>query len=227
MRSAEALAWGGVLLVAAAAPVLNAVFPGRLAAEGTVSVKGDVIQLPTGFDGSVRILVSGALPEGSYLRFSLEAGPEVLGGDLRRGVKWWRAGEERRHYHEDRSSVLVAGRIPPGVDRLALGSLAGNPVKLLVRVYAPIVPTWIVMLMALATGLSFTVFGALTSRARLAATAAVVAVLSAVFAGAIARPDAAVGPVLAGLAAGTLVGVPLGNMIGAASRGLGRIRFWN
>jgi hypothetical protein len=227
MRPARALAWGGVLLIAAAAPVLDSVFPGRLVGEGTVSRKGDAIELPSGLHGSVRILASGALPEGSYVHFSLEAGPEVLGGDLRRGATWWRAGEERRHYHEDRSSVLVAGTLPPGVEQLTLGSLAGHPVKLMVRVFAPIVPTWIVTLMALSTGMAIAVLASRMPRAQLAVNVALVAVCSGVLAATVARPDAAVGAVLAGFAGGTLVGVPLGIMIGAVSRGLGRLRFWS
>lgn len=225
-RSTRVLAWTIALVVAAAAPVLVAVFPGRLVAEGTLSRAGDAVHLGPGLHGAVRVLVSGALPEASRLGFSLRLGPGILEGTLRRGATWWRAGEERRHYHEDRRSVLLGGDIPSGVDAVVLERLVGNGVPLTVHVYAQGPPRWLVTIFSIGTGLSFLFLHGRVRRTRFPAAVAAVAVSSGVLGSMIARPDFAVGPVLAGVVAGTLVGVPVARVVSDAARALEASQLW-
>ena len=218
MRTAKVMAWTFALLVAAAAPPLVAMFPGRLVADGTLSQAGDSIPFDPGLHGPVRVLVSGPLPEASRLGFSLQLGPGTLEGNLRRGATWWRAGEDRRHYHEDRRSVLLTGDVPTGVDEVVLERVAGPALPLTVRVYAQWLPPWLVITCSVATGLSFAFLHGRVQRTRYPAAVAAVAVASGVLGSMIARPDAALGPILAGVVAGALVGVPVGRVTGEAAR---------
>ena len=226
MRTAKVLAWTFALVVAAAAPLLLVVFPGRLVADGTLSQAGDAVQLDPGLHGTVRVLVSGALPEASRVGLSLRLGPGSLEGTLCRGATWWRAGDERRHYHEDRRSVLLSGDVPTGVDEVVLERVAGPGVPLTVHAYAERLPPWLVVVCSISTGLSFSFLHGRLRRTRFPSAVAAVAVASGVLGSMIARPDAALGPILAGVVAGTLVGVPVGRVMGDAARGVEASRLW-
>lgn len=218
MTIAKSLAWMVALLVAAAAPLLLSLFPGRLVAEGTIARAGDGFRLDPGLHGPVRVLVSAPLPEGSRLGFSLRLGPEALEGTLRRGATWWRAGEERRHYHEDRRSVLMTGHVLTGGEEVVLERVTGTGVPLAVRVYAQGLPTWLVTCFSVATALSFAFVHGRVMRTRFPVAVAAVAASSGVLGSMIATPDDALGPIMAGMVAGVVVGMPASHLVGELGR---------
>lgn len=222
MSIAKSLAWRVALVVAAAAPLLLSLFPGRLVAEATIARAGDGFRLAPGLHGPVRVLVSAPLPEGSRLGFSLRLGPEALEGTLRRGATWWRAGEERRHYHEDRRSVLMTGHASTGVEEVVLKRVTGTGVPLAFRFYAQELPPWLVTIFSIVTATSFAFLHGRIRRTRFPAAVAAVSVSSGVLGSMIARPDDALGPVLAGVVAGTLIGVLVSHLVGELGRMAGR-----
>jgi hypothetical protein len=206
-HAAGYLAWPLALFLAAAIPLLQSIVPGRLVAEGSLSQRGDAVPLPSGLHGAVRVLASADLPEGSLLHFSIQAGPVASSADLRRQARWWRAGDERRHYHEDRRSVLLTVDVERGVDELVLAGVSGHVDKLRVRVFRTALPPWPLNATSLLLGLAFAVRYSRSPRTRFAAGLGLVTVLGGVIGATEARPDAAVGAVLAGFAGGTVVGV--------------------
>jgi hypothetical protein len=222
-RAATFLPWTLALVVAAAAPMLHSMFPGRLLAEGSLSQKGDAVPLPSGLHGAVRVLASADLPEGSLLHFSIQAGPVASSADLRRQARWWRAGDERRHYHEDRRSVLFTVDVARGVDELVLAGVSGRADQLRVRVFQTALPPWTVRVASLLLGLAFAARYSRSPRTRFAAGLGLVTVLGGVIGATEARPDAAVGAVLAGFAGGTVVGVPLAAAVAWVARRGGAI----
>ena len=224
-RSTRVLAWTIALVVAAAAPVLVAVFPGRLVAEGTLS----------------RAAMPSIWVRGSTERFAswcpvpcprpparilAPVGPWDSGGhpsprsDLvacRRGAAPLPRGPEvgalgRRH-------SVWRGRGRPGTPRRQRCATDGPCLcprtSTLARDHLPI-----------GTGLSFLFLHGRVRRTRFPAAVAAVAVSSGVLGSMIARPDFAVGPVLAGVVAGTLVGVPVARVVSDAARALEASQLW-
>lgn len=219
----RALGWGVAILFASAAPTLVSVFPGPLLADGELHSPGDSVPLPPTARGRVRILVSAPLPHKAFMSFVLRGDHTVLDGTLSRGVRWWGAGEEKRHYHEDRTSVLLGAGLPAGAKALVLESLGGDQLPLRVRVFAAPLPAWGAPLISALIVLVFVLLHAERRRERAAVTAACVAACMGIAAGAIATPVAVLRPVLAGLVTGAVTGVPVGAVLLAAGRRFHRL----
>lgn len=221
----EAAAWSGALAIAMAAPPLAAVLPGRTVAEATLVSVGDVVRLPDGTHGAVHIVASSDLPETSSLQFALQVGRETLRGSLRRGTVKFVAGEQTRHFHEDRWSVALSGEIPrgPGGAILLADRTAQSP-SLRIRVFQPVLPIWILRAGAILTGLACAIRWSRSEEAGGVVDTAVVGVLAGVLASWMVTPDAAVGATILGLLGGTMAGVPLGALIRAVAHRTARRR---
>lgn len=218
----RAVGWGIVLLLASATPTLVSIFPGRTVAVGELRNVGDRVPLPPAIKGRVRILVSATMPERSLVAFSLGGAGSIIEATLTRGVQWWGSGEERRHFHEERSSVLLDGNVPTQGSALALVRIAGDPVSLRVRIFEPFAPEWLAPLLAAMVMIAFGLEHGSGRREQAAVTAASVSGCAGVWGGLIATPDAAIGAIVGGAIVGVLTGVPLAALLRVAGRPLAR-----
>lgn len=217
-----AAGWALALLCASVAPPLMSLFPGRLLADSVLTSPGEVTRLPPATGGSVRVLVSAPIPDGAYVSFSLRADGATLDGTLRRGIGWWGGGEEKRHYHEDRTSVLLDG-VPQGARALVLTTLGGNPVALRVRAFAAPFPAWVAPVFALMMAAAFGLRRAERRLENAAVAAGCVGVCMGVATGSIVTPINVLRPVLAGLLTGAVAGIPFAVGTQAAGRTIRRL----
>jgi hypothetical protein len=203
-------------------PVLLSIFPGRTVAAGELQVVGDVLSVPPDARGRVRILVYAALPERAFVAFSLAGTGPARDGTLTRGIQWWGRGEERRHFHEDRTSVLLDGKASAAGSSLALTRIAGNPATLRVRVFAPFAPAWIAWLASWLGMAAFALTHCVRRREEAAVTVAFVSVCGGLFASLVATPESVLREVIGGAMGGALVGVFLSAVARAGGRAVRR-----
>jgi hypothetical protein len=148
---------------------------------------------------------------------ALRSGAALGEGSLARGTMRWVAGSETRRYHEDRTSVLLDLPLAAGARRLDLERVSRQGIPLQVAVYDSALPG-VLLLVA-----GFCVLAALGWRMavvggdRDVVMCAAMSVVAGLGSAAIATPDRAFAPVLAGLLLGLVVGLPLGAAAASAA----------
>ena len=217
VRWPEATAWAVVVFAASASPFLASVRPGPLLGGGTLEAEGGSILLEPGRATTAKVSVTAVLPEGGSVAFALRSGAALGEGSLARGTMRWVAGSETRRYHEDRTSVLLDLPLAAGARRLDLERVSRQGIPLQVAVYDSALPG-VLLLVA-----GFCVLAALGWRMavvggdRDVVMCAAMSVVAGLGSAAIATPDRAFAPVLAGLLLGLVVGLPLGAAAASAA----------
>lgn len=224
MRWQERWAWTAAVFLVSVMPLLASIHPGPTLARGTLAVEGASLVL--GSDRATRTIVSvtADLPEERSVAFTLRAGATLTEGTLSRGTARWVTGGESRHYHEDRTSVLLDVALPAGVRRLELERVGIRGVPLQVTVYASMLPAYVLLVAGLSVLVAFGWRMAPTGGDRDAVMGAALSVVAGIGAGAIATPERALAPVLAGLLLGLVFGLPLGAAVASAASWLRRLR---
>lgn len=220
----EALGWMIALFVASVSPLLTSIHPGPILGQAALSNEGDELEIGANRAGPITVSVAAGLPEGISIAFSLRVGPELVEGRLSRGTRRWSAGPDSRHFHEDRTAVLLDVDLRPGVQWLVLEHSSGPAVPLFVRVYSRVVPAWFVLAASLGTLFGFAWRVARLGGGRESLMVATVAVLAGLGAGSIATPERAFGAVIGGLALGLVAGIPLAAATVRAATGIRRGR---
>jgi hypothetical protein len=197
-----------------AVPAIASVLPGAPLAEGELATVGDLLPLPAGVDGGVRLLVHAPLPPGGTpeVQFRLTGGAAPFEGHVERTISYARAGRGgRAAIARDHNEVYVHGSLPAGatlkLDRLS-GQVAG---PLHVAVYADHVPPLAHWLLALAVLALAAIAEARVGKGNVAALAGM-AIAYGLLVGLNATPATAVGTSLGAVLLGGLGGALAGGV---------------
>lgn len=197
------LSVAGALFIVALVPMLSRIFPGTPTSYGTFQSVGDKIAVPAGAEGPMHLLITSQSSDNTRTTITgLQEDVFVALQSVR---------------YQDRHAVIVPVTVPPDTEYLELARLEGQgPIK--VEVYESILGRWIVLAMLLG-GLMFsaTVDTLLGLRGRIVIPAAMVSVFSLAVS-ASATPVSVLHPTFVSL----LPSLPLGALVGFASRGFGQ-----
>ena len=219
-RWPEAAAWALAIFVVSVTGFLASVYPGPVLARGTLEAEGAGLLLGSGRATKAKLSVTADLPEGSAVAFTLRVGDVLREGTLSRGTARWVSGGETRHYHEDRTSVLLDVDLPDGARRLELDRVSVRGIPLQVTIYASVLPGYLLLAAGLGVLAALGCRAAALGRNRDIVMGAALSVVAGFGAAAIATPDRAFAPVLAGLLLGLVVGLPLGAAVASAAEWL-------
>jgi hypothetical protein len=223
----NAVTRGLVLGTAAAAAAfcigasLGAVLPGVPLARGDLAQVGDVLPLPAGTDGRVRLLVHSPLPPGGtpQVVFRLAGGAAPIDGQVERTVSYARVGRgSRAAVTHDLNETWVTGTLAHDAAGLRLEKLSGQAAgPLQVSVYQQVVPGPMLWLLALAI-----LIAAAAGESRLGAGSTAPLAGMALAYGLLvafnATPSAAVGTSLGAILLGGLGGALAGGVAAALAR---------
>ncbi|HET9553967.1 MAG TPA: hypothetical protein VFP50_13440, partial [Anaeromyxobacteraceae bacterium] len=201
-------------VLACAVPAIASVLPGTPLAEAELAKVGDVMPLPAGVDGRVRLLVHAPLPQGGTpeVQFRLAGGVAPFEGQVERTISYARAGRSgRAAIARDHADVWVHGSLPAGatlkLDRLS-GPVAGPLHVAVFPDYVPPVGHWLLALAVLALA---AIAEARVGKGNVAALAGM-AVAFGLLVGLNATPATAVGTSLGAVLLGGLGGALAGGL---------------
>lgn len=207
-----------ITFVASTVPGLDALLPGAPLAQGHVEAVGDVIQLPEGLEGRVRMLVHVELPiHGEALvavRLSGTKGPFEARFERTVSRQQTESGSRRRVWFRDPESRYFTVAIPVGTERLRVEKLVGQPRDpVRIEIFRPPLGTAWVVAAGLVTLLLVVLVGIrLPLRENALPAAAFALCFGLVFAGG-ATPGSALRPAVGALVLGVFIGGSLGSVL--------------
>jgi hypothetical protein len=204
--------WVAIAAVAAMAsvPSITSMLPGSGIVSGQLSMPGEEILLGD-IGGTVRILVSGSLPEGStaFAGYVLAVGDERIEGNFGRWIR--RSWRKMGRFYDERTSAYHALRLAPGARALKLervdGRLEGG---LRVQVFRAHASGWALVVLALAALALAAAMDAVGKHQGTLAVHAGIAIIVGALARSTATPDSALSSAIASVALGTPVGTGVG-----------------
>ncbi len=220
---ALAVAAAGLTLAVSAFPAVRAIHPGDPLFHGDVGIEGEMIPVPAGVSGRIKILVSGKLREGGEpsVSFVLGGTERPIEGKLERTTGYARVGRlGRTRVQHDHTSDWYEGVLPEGAT-LRLERLSGRPAsRLEVEAYRDLFSNgahWVAALVVLLlSGVAEARLGARGNVAVLSGMALAFGLLV----GFNATPASAVGPTIGGVVLGAMSGALAGGAAGWIARRL-------